>query len=583
MFGVAEGFANQVGFSLQGVGLLLEPNDTPDSAATVDAVRAVLAKHPITNKSKPEALGVIYEALLDAGTRRRGGIHYTPASLAARLVDLVLARWDDAVAAPRVLDPTMGGGAFLLAAARRLYRCGSAAGQPATVLGCLYGSDIDSVAVAVTQAALALWAIETGADPIAALGAELTTRDALLDQLPEVDCVIGNPPFQNQLKGSTVRARSRHDALRERYSEAVAPYADSAGLFLLAGLNTLVDGGAMLLIQPLSLLATRDAGEVRRRVLAGGALRGLWFSIDDQFAASVSVCAPLVLKGADSQAATGDIERWEGADVEPRAPVRRPARGGWGALVADLLGIPTVELETRRTIGDIAHVTAGFRDQFYGFAPHTRELDPVGPEDRAQPRIVTVGMIDPLHLRWGRSEFRYAKVKWRRPVIDIADVAADDSSLAKWAKDRLRPKVLVATQTRVVEAAVDVDGRWLPITPTISIEPTDDKMLWHLAAAVSAPAVSAHLLTERVGTALAIDALMVSAAAIAALPLPIEQTAWDEASIVAREAASAAADSDADAWEDAMGRLGRLMQTAYGIVDDDLSRWWNDRRPTWRD
>ncbi|MDD9368753.1 MAG: hypothetical protein PV358_01420, partial [Acidimicrobiales bacterium] len=74
-----------------------------------------------------DALAAVLEGATDAGRRRAHGLHVTPRWLADRLVALALP--DDALTTlttipkaggPTVCDPACGGGAFLLAAARRL-------------------------------------------------------------------------------------------------------------------------------------------------------------------------------------------------------------------------------------------------------------------------------------------------------------------------------------------------------------------------------------------------------------------------------------------------------------------------------
>ena len=109
-----------------------------------------------------------------------------------------------------------------------------------------------------------------------------------------------------------------------------------------------------------------------------------------------------------------------------------------------------------------------------------------------------------------------------------------DPSIGTWIRDRLVPKVLVASQTRVIEAIVDVDGRCVPCTPVVSVEPCDDPSVWHLAALLTSPVATAWLVTEAAGTALSASAVRVSAATLAALPLPDDQQAWDIAAEAAR-------------------------------------------------
>ena len=47
------------------------------------------------------------------------------------------------------------------------------------------------------------------------------------------------------------------------------------------------------------------------------------------------------------------------------------------------------------------------------------------------------------------------------------------------------PKVVVATQTRVVEAAVDPTGEWIPSTPVVSVHADPDELCGWLATATT--------------------------------------------------------------------------------------------------
>ncbi|MEO0495553.1 MAG: hypothetical protein AAF081_19265, partial [Actinomycetota bacterium] len=158
---------------------------------------------------------------------------------------------------------------------------------------------------------------------------------------------------------------------------------------------------------------------------------------------------------------------------------------------------------------------------------------------------------------------RFAKRSFDAPSVLIDRV---DPSIAGWVRDRLVPKVLVASQTRVLEAIVDAEGRRVPCTPVVSVEPTGSASVWHLAALLTSPVASAWLLADAAGTALSADAVRVSASTLAALPLPADDRAWDTAAEAARTG-------------DVAG-CGRAMLTAHGIDDDTLLAWWWERMPT---
>ena len=56
------------------------------------------------------------------------------------------------------------------------------------------------------------------------------------------------------------------------------------------------------------------------------------------------------------------------------------------------------------------------------------------------------------------------------PAVDPSKV---EPAIAGWIAERLVPKVLVASQTKVIEAIVDADGVMIPCTPVVTVEPND--------------------------------------------------------------------------------------------------------------
>ncbi|GIR37263.1 MAG: hypothetical protein CM15mP49_26480 [Actinomycetota bacterium] len=61
-------------------------------------------------------IGSVYEQSLDSSTRRHGGVHYTPYEVAKRLARITLSE----LPSGPICDPSVGGGAFLLAVAEYL-------------------------------------------------------------------------------------------------------------------------------------------------------------------------------------------------------------------------------------------------------------------------------------------------------------------------------------------------------------------------------------------------------------------------------------------------------------------------------
>jgi N-6 DNA Methylase len=458
-------------------------------------------------------------------TRKVLGAWYTPPALVAHVLDEVLDPVLAARSSPaglRILDPACGDGRFLMAAAERI-RARFGTVPP----GCLHGVDVDLGAVASARAAVPL--------------AEVRCVDALSGlRASHFDVVVGNPPFLNQLARATNRGG--------RSPWGGGPYADTAAVFLALALRAArPNGGRVGLVLPLSMLSTRDAAPIRTAALEGARLDSLWWTAEPVFDADVLTCIATFERGAPQ----GYLRRSHGADFA-RVPcvdgTDLGTRPTWGHLVADVAGVPSVSLGGTRTLADLATATADFRDQYYGLVPY------VG-DDVTGPPLVTAGLIDVGRSAWGERPARFARRTFGEPGVALD---ALPPGLQAWVTARLVPKVLVATQTPVIEAAVDAAGEWLPSVPVITVVPRATDDLWRVAAVLTAPAVSAWAAATYLGAALTATAIKLSASQVLTLPLPNRQ--WDDA-------ADALAAGDVD-------RCARLMDAAYGT---ELYDWWRGR------
>jgi hypothetical protein len=393
--------------------------------------------------------------------------------------------------------------------------------------------------------------------------------------------VIGNPPFLGQLATRTTRAAPTRAAVAQRFG-SLGAYTDSAGLFLLAAVELCGDDGVAALLQPLSFLSARDSLPVRDLLSSTADLVALWGSDEQLFDdAAVQVCAPVLRRRAVAPSSSppptspGSVAvRWRSrAEHQHTAP--RPAVGSsWGPLLAGAMGIPSHDPDPMsRQVGEIATATSGFRDEYYALRDAASESD-----DPLDPRLVTVGMIDPFQLRWGTATHRLGGVAVSRPRVDLDALGADAPGVARWVGLRRRPKVLVATQTKVVEAVVDPVGDLIPMTPVITVEPAVAADVWHLAAALSAPPVSATVASEHLGSGRAAGALRWSARGVAAARLPLDRGAWDRGADLVRRISAERGDArDRDA---AFEEFARVMTVAHGLAEDHpVVSWWSQRRP----
>ena len=357
----------------------------------------------------------------------------------------------------RVLDPACGDGRLLTAIAREFDRTE------------LVGCDIDAqVADAITD------------DRI-----ELVVADGLdfcQNVVASFDLVIANPPFLSQMASLTSRRGSS--------KFGGGPYANVAMEFCRAALDTLKPGGRMTIVLPQSSLASRDSSDLRASVSAKARLIDSHWSPVAHFDASVTV-------------AVLTFERRE-VDVAPDG-------SPWTMPVVDALGIPPLpSLRTSGSLGDIADAHSNFRDEYYALVPAVSD-DEVGPP------LITSGLIDPGQCHWGTRPVRFAKTTFLSPRVNLDML---NGRFPKWAERLLRPKVLVAAQTRIIEAVADREGLWLPGVPVISVVPTADVSVDAIAAYLTSPIPSLIAWHTRGGTGLSSKSVRLSPQFLLDLPLP---------------------------------------------------------------
>jgi hypothetical protein len=295
-------------------------------------------------------LGSVYEALLDPTGRKRAGAFYTPApvveyivrhtlgpALEGKLRRLKRSRADGLESAFefRVLDPAMGSGHFLGAAARfildRLARALPENAERAANHNrlrqhvwrrCLYGLDVDPCAVALACWSAWLEAALPGTSP--ALFAEsLRHGDALVgtalaDLGPApFDAILGNPPYLGVRTGRHDQAFADH--VRGHFQSAKRNW-DTAGVFLEMVLQERLGRPRLGMIMPLRLATNRDHARLRQLVFAAGGPERVLDCGTVFGGPSVAACVLITPTGAGPP---GSRRVWVGSWRPPQAPVLR--------------------------------------------------------------------------------------------------------------------------------------------------------------------------------------------------------------------------------------------------------------------
>lgn len=543
----------------------------------------------------------------ESAIRKRRGAWYTPHELVELVVARTLDGWDvldgdtpgaddpavaeggvdqrgpnqgvDAVdrqRTVRVLDPACGDGRFLVAAGRALCERGMSAS--------LVGIDVDGRAVAAAEQAVSA--------AVPDCDVELVHGDALSRAWDGAfDVIVGNPPFLSQLASATSRGAS------SRFGGG--PYADVAVEFLALSVDLAADGGRIGLILPQSVLASRDAAPVRADVDRRCTRVWSWWSPRRHFDADVIVCAlgferrrrnrdasnddPLKMDPV-GMGATASASETTSPLAEPAAtgvasvPATRTARsrgrdrrrprmlrgsspGRWTDVVTSALGIPALPpLDVDGTIGDRAVASAGFRDEYYGLVSAVVDRGQGAP-------LVTSGLIDPGRCRWGQTPARFARRRFEAPTVELERL---DDRMREWADRVLVPKVVVASQTQVVEAVADPHGRWLPCVPVITLVPDPAPAgcrgpvgVWEVAAVLTSPVASIWAWHHSAGTGLSGSALRVGTRVVSPLP-------WPAGDLDTAVEALRAGD---------VVECGHEVDRAFGVTDETTWRWWADTLP----
>ncbi|MSQ00653.1 MAG: hypothetical protein EXR71_02025 [Myxococcales bacterium] len=470
--------------------------------------------------------GALYAAMHPLA--RANGVYYTPRLVADGVVDLA---WDGD---GPVSDPACGAGAFLLAALRRV----PASRRADFARTSLFGADIDALAVMIAQACITIDAglDRSGAD---ALSRNVTARNSLTEPPAPVRTILTNPPFLNRLRSLTAPTVGLAAALRSRHGGALGPYTDVSVVFLLDALRAAERIGIVL---PASVGATRDAAAAR--ALAGRPTFA-WTLPPGSFP---GVGVPLLALGFGPGVGS-TTRRFSGVPARAEAAVS----GDWCELLVSDRAPPWSPPDGQRRLGDVATIEADFRDEYYALRGQVREGgDGV--------RIVTSGGISSGRFRWGERPARIHKSSWLRPTVDACHLHPRQAA-------RVGPRLFVATQTRVLEAAADPAGAYVGLTPVLTVLPGTWAIAELLAVLLSPPA-SAWARRRSVGAGLTLSVLKLSAAQLRDLPLP---PSIPGGAVVLAERLIG---GDASCLDE----LATVMTQAYGAPDEVLAWWRRESR-----
>lgn len=554
------------------------------------ANRAIAEALKVSLGEEPPSIswvGAVYEHGLALRSKNRShrGVFYTPPAVVEGLLDLTLSPILEracktrspleALLALRVADPACGTGNFLFAAARRIAEavavvsaCNVESTLPIVLSRCIHGTDIDRSAIAIAreiakaQGAAGNCGFEVG-NSLKRFGSTRGSGE-------KFDLVIGNPPFLNQLRTPTTRSKADAAAIGKKFAGLSLTYADTAFVFLLGGLGMCKPGGTLAMVQPISLLAARDAGAIRAGLLERAGLKSVWFAHEALFSAGVRVCAPVLVVG--ESCVETSIYRGIGFESLGKIAIAGDA-ATWGSVLAPAAARIAEKLVGARTLGEIVNCTADFRDEYYALKGCISEA-----KGRSlKRRIITSGTIDLAHNMWGQVPVRIHKRQYLKPVANLAKIKGESTAKRRLEK-RCAAKVMLATQTRVIEVVIDEEGECLPVTPVITLTPREDTGtdLSMIAAAAASPVACLWAVAHFGGAGLSIDAIKLSAAQVRLIPLPRDESRWREGAkkLVAAQGAMGRERGEL------LAEFAKVMVGAYGLSGADEAetlKWWLER------
>jgi hypothetical protein len=540
--------------------------------------------------------------LEEQGLRKAQGSFYTPIEFARQIAVTAIDRWIESAGPdpeiPRIIDPSCGSGNFLLVAsnhlASRMHQMGLfenfESAIAAVVNKSVYGTDIDEKALEFAIENLSqlggrgvdvelLRSHLVALDPLS-IGIERGIRsDELFAQtvferdwssvFPEVfngndndgfEIVIGNPPFVNPMGKD-----------RPYSSGELAEIATNLGLPLTAietaNISTLFlflaqeicqnTGGVVAFVQPLSVIGVNRTLGVGDLIRQSRPFR-IWFRLDRAFDANVETI--VIFTQRDWNGSCSITTGRDCVEIAIRKSQDQP--NFMSECLADVLNIPHLSLVSGPTVSSLAIATNDFRDQFYGMQQGVLEE-----EFGQHAKLATTALIDFGVNKWGSRETTFAKAKMRFPRVDVPALSGP---MQTWAAGKLVPKVIVSTQTKIVEAWVDELGEFLPSIPLISIVPSGKEDVWMIAAAVGNPVSSVFAFRNFSGSGMTGKVLKLNGAQIGNVPLPSNRKAWSEAASILKEL-----HHSPEGDLDLLRSFGEAIIGAYEVDNQrELVDWW---------
>lgn len=373
----------------------------------------------IPDDAQPWWLGQLYTRLMPG--RHQQGSYYTPQPLAQYISALTLSNLpiDNSL---RILDPAMGSGDFLIASAEHLVQKGLSREQ---AVACLYGVDVDPVAVELAALTIWLWA-ELPGTTHNDVQAHLVEADFLLDKpfdRLEFDVVVGNPPFVSVFTQHASDQASYRKLLKGQYHTARGSF-DLTVPFVEAAVDSCRAGGLVGLVLPNKLLSASYAQPLRQWLMNNASLIHIeepsrWVDFD----ANVY---PVVCVWRKQPAPVGEPVKVTKAGVSKhilQADLGLLPAHSWSGVFDDEWHLVQRSLQHTISLVDIADLSAGLTvDEAYSIKPNV--VDCMPDDTCVGFRLLTTGIIKRYRETWATDSVRFLKRRLDRPIVPTSVLSA---------------------------------------------------------------------------------------------------------------------------------------------------------------
>jgi N-6 DNA Methylase/TaqI-like C-terminal specificity domain len=461
------------------------------------------------------SLGQVYESLLSSGDqtgkpRKARGAYYTPAAIVDYILQNTLIQRLNQTSndSLRLIDPACGGGIFLLSAYQRLLgwylqkylKHSQLSTQPickaengnwhltlaerSRILRAhIYGIDLDSGAIAITQLSLELQCLAGELDratlQIHDLSQNLQCDNTILrkDSPNEFDIVVGNPPYLDS-EWMTMHLADWRSYCTAHYQTAIGNW-DLFCIFIEKSLTLCKPNGWVSLVVPNKLAAADYAAAARSLLTRQTTLFALRdYAKTAAFSASVYPLVYVAQKIAlpDATHQTVWYEQMQSLDqVEVAYELQIPctlatAKSAWGIAQTPQQSALIDRLSQFPKLVAIAQITgAATVAEAYAIQPLIQD-SAIQDSEAAGLKLVNSGTVDRYRLLWGAKPTRYLGQSYAHPIIPTAAIA---QLPPKRYQQATQAKIIVAGLTRSLEAGLDAAGTVLAGKSTTLIRTID--------------------------------------------------------------------------------------------------------------